>query len=373
MLHSILTKQTADIVLPLLSAAGYTDENSTFSIVAAGGGRQALTEAGRVPMEVLLLDLATGPGLGSAVLSYRLRNLGAASQRLILLAADAKPGDPEIARIVQAQVYDVVTDLSKLPAVLDKPTADLTAAVRWLDPRLTTEQLESKPTVPTTTQEIVYRERLIGSSVIAIAGAGRGVGSTTVALQVGQFLADYGQVAIVEMTRYPAFYALPEQGLPRTNIKLYPQTMEKRLYVEDIKNFISQSEMRQFKYVVLDLGAYWEVQDGNFVLHPHKDEMLRADLSVVVCGSWPWQLLDLRNIYAATTSMTLSDWHLILRSPADLQFAKDMRSDFSSVTVMPRITDPTLLSLEVRDVLKPILRDLIPASESVKKRGFFRK
>lgn len=371
MLHSILTRQTADIVLPLLNAAGYSDVNSTFSIVAVGGGGPALIEAGRVPIQVLLLDLAAGPGLGTAVLSYRLRNTSAASQRIILLAAGAEPGEPEIARIVQAQVYDIVTDLETLPTVLAKPAADLTAAVRWLDPRLTPSIVENKTR---TAQEVVYRERLIGNSVITVAGAGRAVGTTTAALQIGQLLADHGTVAILEMSRFPVFYSLAGQRISRANVQLFPQTKQRQLYVEEIENLINQPEMRQYQYVVIDMGAYWEVQNGGLTFHPHKAEMLRADLSVLVCGSWPWQLLDLRNLYDSRAGANLAAWQLLLRSPADLEFAKDMRDDFSSATVMPHISSPTFLSTEAREALSPLLGQLIPADHSQPKtKGFFRR
>lgn len=83
-----------------------------------------------MPVDTLILDVDTGPGLGSAVLRYRLNRQNV---RIILLAIEREYGDAEVARVAQAGSYDIVTDISKLQQVLDREPSDIAAAAarRW--------------------------------------------------------------------------------------------------------------------------------------------------------------------------------------------------------------------------------------------------
>lgn len=112
-------------------------ENFQTKLIKSGYGSNALTEVARVPVDILVLDVKTGPGLSPAVLRYRLNR---PNTRIILLAEGAVPGDVEVARVVQTGVYDVVTDIMKLPEALGGKPAGLEAAAKWLDPNI--EHLE---------------------------------------------------------------------------------------------------------------------------------------------------------------------------------------------------------------------------------------
>ncbi|MGE5590187.1 MAG: hypothetical protein ACM3ZA_06165 [Bacillota bacterium] len=190
-MYAILTRGTAQEVAAVLRGR---DEQATVRVVEAGQGAGALDEAARVPVDSLVLDVATGPGLGAAVLRYRLAR---PQTRLIVLAAGRQPGDPEVAGVVQAGCYDIVTDLAQLPAVLDRPPAGLEQAALWLDPSLAPGK--------TATETVKIRERIVERRVatsarpvlVAVAGVADGVGTTTLAAAIAAYLARAGYKALL--------------------------------------------------------------------------------------------------------------------------------------------------------------------------------
>lgn len=371
MLHCILTRQTADRLIPILTEAGYSDSNSTVVIRQPGESVQALAEASRVPIDTLILDLALGQGLGSAVLGYKLRT--SSVQRIILLALGAAPGHPEVARVAQAQVYDIVTDLTSLPAVIDRPAAKLQDAARWLDPQtapmqpVATRGVVAGTEAPATAEaaaSVVYRDRLIGTSVVTVASLGRGQGSTTAALQIAFCLADYGSVALVEMSRYPAFHAFDQIALSKPAVKVFGQATTTVSYVESVENLMLRPDIRQHQYIVADLGSYIETQASGVEYHPHAAEMLRSSVSVLVAGSWPWQLYDLRYLLGPSSPARLDEWNLLLREPADRKFARQIAGDCKSVALMPVVNNPGILTTEAREAIEPMLTAITPRAEA---------
>ncbi|MEW6624385.1 MAG: hypothetical protein AB1420_14890 [Bacillota bacterium] len=91
-LYLVISQQFSNQVLKVIKDAGYNENNVTVQIVATKQGPNALIEASRVPINVLILDVNTGPGLGPAVLRYRLSR---PNVRIVLLAEKEYPGNVE--------------------------------------------------------------------------------------------------------------------------------------------------------------------------------------------------------------------------------------------------------------------------------------
>lgn len=181
--YAIAARENAPEVARLLQEKGLAD--APLVVVEKGHGPAALEEAARVPADVLILDVNAGPGLGKAVLRYRLAR---PQTRVILLALGRQPGDPETAQVVQAGVYDVVTQAEDLPAALDGPPADFAQAALWLDPTLAPEA-EQRP------REVVVEKRVPISTrpvLLAVLNAAPGAGATTAAASAAGFLAHQG-------------------------------------------------------------------------------------------------------------------------------------------------------------------------------------
>lgn len=242
-------------------------------IAEQGQGPAMLEDAARVPADLLILDVETGPGLGPAVLRYRLAR---PLTRIILLAQGKLPGDIEVAGVVQAGVYDVVTDLDELENVLDLPQAGLDMAVLWLDPSLATGASSR-----TQIQERVVERRVAVSQrpvLIAVAGAASGVGTTTVACTLAGYLARYGYRTVLSETgQQPSLAIITEKNLNEQPVQWLPNL---DVCIEPMpRNLV---RVRQHAYVVADLGAYSCEQlsetdaDLSVVVLPQVHRIMRA-------------------------------------------------------------------------------------------------
>jgi len=149
--------------------------------VRAGEGPSALADAQRVPAEVLVADVDTGPGLGQALLRYRLARQ---ETRVVLLAVGRKPGDADVAAAVQAGVYDVVTDVTDLPSAVTGAPAGIAAAARWLDPTLA----PGATAEPAVRVETHFAPSTSHPVFVAVQGICGGAGATTVAASLAGFL-----------------------------------------------------------------------------------------------------------------------------------------------------------------------------------------
>ncbi|MDN5302390.1 MAG: hypothetical protein PWQ60_1904 [Thermoanaerobacteraceae bacterium] len=262
-MYAILSKDTVQPVIRLLNEKGLND--TPVQVVGRGEGPDALEEAARIPTDILILDVETGPGLGPTVLRYRLKR---PDTRIILLAEDKKPGDSDIASIVQAGVYDIVTDISALENVFDRAPADLSAAAKWLDPNLSLETGEE-------VSKTIIKEKIVEKKVamtqrpvlIAVAGTAPGVGTTSVSLTIATFLA--GQ-------KYKTVYI--EAGEPSiemiAGMEVGPEPKPFRSHLDVCRDadYMNVIRMRKHEYIVLDLGA----------VEPEKLTEINADLMLAV-------------------------------------------------------------------------------------------
>lgn len=95
--YAIVGREIAQAVAACLRQRGMA--GAPVWLAGPGQGATALEEAARVPADLLLLDIETGPGLGPAVLRYRLAR---SQTRIVLLAAGKVPGDAEVAAAWEA-------------------------------------------------------------------------------------------------------------------------------------------------------------------------------------------------------------------------------------------------------------------------------
>lgn len=237
-----------------------------------GQGAAALEEAARVPAGLLLLDVDTGPGLGPAVLRYRLARPQA---RVILLAAGKEPGDPEVARVVQAGVYDVVTALEDLAATLARPPATLAQAALWLDPSLAPDAAQAA------VRERVIERRVPMSTrpvLILVYSCAPGAGATTAACSLAGYLARQGfSSAVVSVDG--AVAALAGEAFPMPDAPLPPGP---RRWLPKLDYYITQDyydavRAGKYQYVVVDRG------------HRPRREACRALADLVIVSLPPLQ------------------------------------------------------------------------------------
>ncbi|MBO8169072.1 MAG: hypothetical protein H0Z35_07820 [Thermoanaerobacteraceae bacterium] len=240
-MYAILGRNTVRTVARLLKDRGLDD--AQVQVVDSGEGPQALEEASRVPADILLLDVKTGPGLGPAVLRYRLKRQ---KVRVILLAPGSKPGDGEVASIVQAGVYDIVTDLSELEEVLDGEPAGLEAAAKWLDPGLAPDEPKEKERIKVIEKRVAVSQRPV---LIAVAGTASGVGTTAVACALAGFLARCKHRTVLVEAGEPSLEIITGLDIGKEPLPWVPN-------LDVCRNSTPRDLVRARKhsYVVADLG-----------------------------------------------------------------------------------------------------------------------
>ncbi len=176
-------------------------ENDTVRVVQPGDGPGALAEAARAPLDALVLDVATGPGLGPAVVGYRIARPGA---RVVILAAGRSAGDPDVGALVAAGVYDVCGDPADLADLLARPAGTLVDAVSWLPRGLSPGAAAPKVVTRTVVQRhVVERERLVTApmashpAVVAVVGLCGGCGATVAVAALAGWLTRQRQDVIL--------------------------------------------------------------------------------------------------------------------------------------------------------------------------------
>ncbi|MHB1128210.1 MAG: nucleotide-binding protein [Bacillota bacterium] len=256
---AIVERESAAIVAACLRNRNAIEDSVW--ITDRGRGPAALEDAARAPLDLLLLDINTGPGLGPAVLRYRLAR---PRTRVVLLAPGKVPGDIEVAGVVQAGVYDLVTDLDGLEDVLDRPQAGLAEAALWLDPSLAPGSSRVEPV-----RERVVERRVAVSQrpvLITVAGVAAGVGTTTVACALAGYLARRGyQTVLAEAGEQQSLAAIADKDLGQQPVQWLPNL---DLCIEPVPRNLVRA--RQHAYVTADLGAC------------PRDELIRLDADLVV-------------------------------------------------------------------------------------------
>ena len=245
-MYAILEKNSSDKVIRVLKDRGMDDV--PVQLVGKGEGPKVLEEAARIPVDTLILDIEAGHGLGPAVLRYRLKR---PDTRIILIAVGKKPGDSDVATVVQAGVYDVVTDIDDLNAVLTQAPANLSAAAKWLDPGLSLEVGEE-------VSKIIIKEKIIEKKVamtqrpvlIAVAGTAPGVGTTSVSLSLAAFLAGQKYKTVYIEAGEPSIEVIT--GL---EVGQVPRPFRSHLDVCRNVDYMDIIRMRKHEYIILDLGA----------------------------------------------------------------------------------------------------------------------
>ncbi len=225
--------------LILMEGHPWRDHAEAMGQVAFDGdvaGPNGLVGLARVPIDLLLLD-ASGmtPTDLEAIRNYRIARPG--TRIVVSVPAEAKPGDPIPSGLVALGIYDLSTGALEQALAHHASFAD---AVRWQTHTATAPTLRER------------RSATPGRpALIVVAGAGYGVGTTTMARLVAETVASHGhQVITIDAAimagasciggRVPVTRATPTGG---------------HLALDAI-----EAEMRRLKtgFVIADVGRFGE-------------------------------------------------------------------------------------------------------------------
>lgn len=229
-------------------------------------------------------------------------------------------------------------------------------------------------------KEVVVREHIAGTVIIAIAGSGNRTGTTHSAIQISNILQKLNvSVACVELldptTGKPVFekfksgdqLASVEGGFRYKEVDYYPEAnMKQYLKVLSVK----------YDYIVLDLGDCLNNQ--------YYEEFFRAQVSILTCGSSVWDFDELLNTLDHLYQRSWNKHMCIFINLGDDETfemtaktfskkeKKHMNVDFYQGPFQP---DPFLVDDDNRIPYEAMLGGILPTETKKKKKfgGLFRR
>lgn len=318
---------------------------------------KAVEEASRVPTKTLILDADIGRDLGTAVLRYRLKR---PETRIVIYAKDRKPGDSEVATIVQVGVYDIAVDINDLEKIIDSDPYGIDRAVKWLDPSFSPELetlheskrgktvIKEKEVIKEVVKEVIVEKKVLLSLrpvLIAVAGTAPGVGTTATALTLASFLASKKYKTVYIELGEPSI-----EDIAGMEVNEGPKRFRPYFDVSRKEDYKELERSRKYQYIVLDLGT----------INP--EELVEADvdlfLAVLPCfhrleRANSWINYSSKIKYIVGDEITSVGWMQSLVS-----FSKHRRKNVDIITLpyskrFPADTDNEEYCLKIVDSVLP--------------------
>lgn len=341
--------------------------------------------AGRIAIDTLIVhtDCAEDRAVLKGIRSYLIQR---PHTRIVIVAPDRKLGDKLISSIVHLGIYDIVATqrlededeilvLPDLYKMLKKEKATYADAARWdYDFEKQQENVQM--------ERVVMRERLVGTSTIALTTAGVGVDSTYMGLQIAQYLRQFGNEVV--------FAELLSEG-ENWKSRLIP-LMEEDTYITnkvfripEIKgvDLVSTTKMtdiirhKNYDYIVLDVGPL-NVRDsnGNFQINQHIGEIERATIGAVLASGTPWGYMHLLD-FIEGFGLRRPEWDILLQFPSEQQYDriyKDIteKTERYNIHNVPYQPNPFRLEYETEKMLQEFLLNIVP-TEIEEKKGFLNR
>lgn len=263
-----------------------------------------LERVSRIAVRHLIIDITCLENPELMIPAIRKYRIIREATQIVIIAPDYVPGNALISALVRMGIYDIIAPkldameekeiTNSLLSVLEKPST-YSKAVRWdtgaavFDGKVDVKEKVKVEKVYVQEKETVIRTEILGTIVIAVAGVEKNVGCTHTVLSIAHFLSRHVnkyKVAVLEAGdkddfRYfnidcPA--ALKAGSFAFKNIDFY----------DSKTNILELLALNYYNYIILDIGVIKSEIDNT--LCKNYQEMFRANLSILVSGSKPWQL-----------------------------------------------------------------------------------
>ncbi|CAN7767234.1 hypothetical protein LJR153_007313 [Paenibacillus sp. LjRoot153] len=220
-------------------------------------------------------------------------------------------------------------------------------------------------------QTIVFKERIVGTVKLGIAGAERRTGTTYQALQTSYYLSSLGfKVACVEKlddnknSTFATFRTnVPSQirnGFRYEKVDFYPKSS-----LEDYIRIVGS----QYDYVIADFG---DIKDDSTQL-----EFMRCDVQIMTIGAAVWDFKDFYMVWNKFANWDFRKSWYVLVNFADDDMYKEMTGAFSkkdqaqlkmSFIKNPYVPNPLQLTTD-KSAIERMVRSVIP-NQNTKRKWF---
>lgn len=226
---------------------------------------------------------------------------------------------------------DVKEDILTAPVIVTSPGTEIEAkpSIQFIKDYINDLSDEEKKEIgllkeEKIIEEVIYQDKIIGTVVIGVAGASSGIGSTFTAINIARYIKNYDKklkVALLEVNNSRDFNCL--------NMDYPSAHLDGSFIFEDIDfyssptNLIKLMSLNVYQYIILDFGALKQASDNKIIKHVHYNEFLRANLSILVVGSQPWQSKDISTcLYADNDTKESYNWKLLFNFTDNKAFKK---------------------------------------------------
>lgn len=333
------------------------------------------TEVDRIaiyPVEYLILDMNCIENIKRippAIRKFKSQNSDA---RVIVIASDKFTGNEAVSSLISMEVYDIIGQReygakTVLPALLEhlKTPATYAKAVKW-DAEFRTKV---KGDVPLDyiqeTGKSTVKDKIVGSMVIAVAGAMKRSGATHAAISMAKFLYDnnFG-VAVYEFHNSDTF---------QTMQKSYEEIEDKGdmfslagidFYPYDPYRSVADLLHGGYAYIILDMGSYFDC---------NLSEFRRAHEKIIVCGVKDWEMPSVEEILRDEEWSLKYKYLFNFADEDSFKFVKDNMAKLPSYRAVYN-PNPFNVSVECSFVYEDMLKDVLPQTYfSDEKGGVFKK
>lgn len=359
-----------------------------------------IQSAEAIDLSLFIIDMSSistsaENALVKALDKYRIRK---DNSRIIIIAPDRKPGDSTMSKISLLGINDIIApDLSSyenpddhdfisldlgeiLKPHLDNP-ATYADARRWRTsvsfPDVEVAVTQDTKTKPIS-EKIIYKERLIGTNIIAVAGASRRVGTTKLCFSICNYLSSLGfSCAYVELACFSPILSSLSKFHDLTisdDIVIFNKHWHGYSFHENIS--IPEILSRKYQYFVFDIGQliYYDSSNDFYSWTYFYEEFMRATIPILCCDINDPDFSNLQHIHAKGIRDVTK--HYFTFSP-DNDIAlkkKEVAAMFGKHNTFIAPYSPGYFNFsESLDVLvNSLLQPFLP-SDSTPKKGIFRK
>ncbi len=328
----------------------------------------------RTPCDVLIVDINIGPD-DDIVTGLRDFKIARPETRSIVISTNREPGDVTIAQIISLGIYDIIflqcdqdSECSvlqeKLKEKLNASPANYSDVARW--------HVLNGLGVSSKDKEVIYKDRIIGTTYIAVGAAYHGAGATHMTFALSKFLAEEGfKVATIELgdKMYSCFSVLPKmyETEKKNEICFSFQGID---FYKDVLLKDMQKTEASYEYYVLDLGTLKKtVKGGGFEKSENIEEMQRSPFPVLVASGGFWRLIKDLAIYK---DYLKGNWNLFFNHVGDdddLQyFIQELIGDKSNT--VPYIPNPFNISDRNKEFFREALKPILPEEKPKRKKRF---
>lgn len=214
-------------------------------------------------------------------------------------------------------------------------------------------------------EKIIIKEKLVGTTIIAVGGAERKTGSTHMAIQLATTTARLGyRTACIEVPCGSPLVFHILQDDPAVD-------HSGGFAVEGVDYFKNDPEQMYrilasgYDYVILDLGKLFYMDGSDIGFYSYSEEFFRADLSILTCGSAIWEFYRFMDIVERLKKMKMDTFWKTVVQFADEALFKEIQQSFDrrekkrmDLYYNPYQPDPFRSDMDnpcLQSLLKPIL------------------